>query len=431
MYGKTVITINLNIVDIENYIVGCLCIDEKALQEICVYVTEEDFQNNTAKTVFNASIRLASKQKPIDPNSIISEARLMKQDIPESYLSECMRTTPTASNASEYAKRLHEIAEMNRLGDVLEAVSIDLHNGTVSLEDAKEKAKDALQRVCFSDDGIVTAEQALQSCLNELEEINSGTYKPIRTGLKGIDRFFYSGLKRGALYIIGARPGCGKTTLALNIAEKIAESHRRVLYITLEMTVAELTRIRLQIRGKIQGEDIQRPHGSEVSEKIKRASNEIRRFPIDFNKSFGLSLPYISKLCSSKKPDVIIVDHLQLVSSISGKTQYEKITNISGQLKQLALEHDIPVICLSQLNRNSANSEPNMHDLRDSGAIEQDADAIMLLYIVTKPEEDDYSSPAILQLEMGKNRSGKSGKSLFNWYMNTGIIEDRYPNMKT
>ena len=428
MFGKMVIKISLNTVDIENYIVGCLCIDEKALQDICVHVTEDDFQNSIAKAVFNASIQLATKQKPIDPNSIISEAKLMKQDIPASYLSECMRTTPTASNASEYAKRLHETAEMKRLGDVLESISIDLHNGTVSLEDAKAKAKDALQRVCFSDDGIVSAEQALQSCLNELAEINSGTYKPIKTGLKGIDRFFYDGLKKGSLYIIGARPGTGKTTLAVNIAEHLAENYRRVLYITLEMTAGQLSQLRLQIIGKIQSYDLRSQDGSDVSQKVEQASKTVTKYPIVFNKQFGLNINYISKLCSSKKYDVLIIDHLQLVDAITGKTQYEKITAISGQLKQLALEHDIPVICLSQLNRNSANSEPNMHDLRDSGAIEQDADAVMLLYIVTKPEEDDYSSPAILQVEVGKNRFGRTGKSMFNWYMNTGIIEDRYPN---
>ena len=425
MVGKAVITIVNDVLNLENYIVGCLCINENSLQEIYAQVTADDFQTTYGRAVFESACQLASNQETIDPVSIMQQSKLHGTEIPQSYLAECMHVTPTTVNASEYAKRLHEIAEGARLADALETISQDLRTGVITIDQGKAMTEEATKKICFSDDGIMSADLALQSCMEELESIRAGTYRPLLTGLTGIDRYFESGMKNGSLYIIGARPGCGKTTLAMNIANSMARANRRVLYITLEMSVEQLTKSRMQIIGEIQSYDLNHPSSRDVSEKISRASLEIQRYPIDFNKSFHLSIPYISRLCSAKKYDAVFIDHLQLVSNAFGKTQYERITDISGNLKGLALSQNIPVICLSQLNRQSADTAPKLHDLRDSGAIEQDADAVLLLHLVDRAEYGE-TKPSILEVIIGKNRFGSLGSSELNWYMRTGIIEDRF-----
>ena len=412
--------------NIENYIVGCICIDENSFQEICAYVTSDDFQTTYGKAVFESAYQLASDQETIDPVSIIQKCKFLGTEIPESYLYECMKVTPTTTNATEYAKRLHESAESIRLADSLETISQDLRTGVISIEQGKALAEESTKKICFSDDGILSANLALQSCMEELASLSAGTYRPLMTGLNGIDRYFDGGLKNGSLYIIGARPGCGKTTLAMNIANSMARSNRRVLYITLEMSVEQMTKIRMQIIGEIQSYNLHHANTKDVAEKIEKASQEIKKYPIDFNKAFHLSIPYISRLCSAKKYDAVFIDHLQLVANAFGKTQYERITDISGNLKGLALSQNIPVICLSQLNRQSADSAPKLHDLRDSGAIEQDADAVLLLHLVDRAEYGEIK-PSILEVVIGKNRFGSLGKAEFNWYMRTGIIKDRYP----
>ena len=415
-----------NVLDFESYIIGALCnFGQDAFADIFPYVTAEDFQTDAGQTVFQASCALRREEKDINPASILEKLKSAGYEPQDGFLRECMTIAVRQDNAVIYAKEVHERAEKNRFGDSLQAIADGVHNGSLPLDEARTETEQALSNICFSDSGIVSADMALQSALQEMEARASGIITTTTTGFQTLDGYFNGGLENGALYIIGARPASGKTTLGMNMANAMAMQNRRVLFVSLEMTVEQLSRIRLQLVGKIQQFDLYHPNTKQVKERIEVASELIKKYPVDFNKPSYLTVPYIEKLCQSRKYDVVVIDYLQLIRPSGGKTQYEKITQISRAIKLLALSRNIPVVCLSQLSRGADGTEPKLSDLRDSGAIEQDADAVMLLFLEDRGEPEG-NTPAWLNVKVAKNRYGEIGTIPMNYYMKTRYIEERY-----
>lgn len=414
------------IYDYESYIAGSLMIDgEEALDEVYAHLTVDDLISERVRHIYEASIQLRKDQKEINPVSISEKMRENGHSAEDGFFRECMNIAPRLENVKEYAKQIHDRAETIRFCNSTQSISEEMRQGKLSLSEGRIEIEQALSKICVSDSDIIPADIALQSALQEMEDRASGKIKFLSTGFKSIDGFLDGGLQNGALYIIGARPASGKTTFAMNLANSIAMQNRRVLLVSLEMTQEQLTRIRLQLVGKIQSSDLYHPNTKDVKEKIELASKIIRNYPVDYNRPSFVTVGYISKMCQSRNYDAVIIDYLQLISPKSGKTMYEKITQISRGLKGLALERNIPVVCLSQLNRESSGTEPKMSDLRDSGAIEQDADAVMLLHLYDRGELNS-NEPASLKVIIAKNRYGAIGTTEMSFYLKTRYIEDRY-----
>lgn len=409
----------------ESFIVGRLCQDgDQIFGDVFSNLTEDDFQLQDAKAVFKACHALTMQQMEINPVAIVEQTKLQGHEVSTTFIKECINTSPTNNNVVLYAQKIHEKAEETRLRALLSAVVDGLASESITLDEARADTEEALSKITYSDEGIVSADIALQSALQDMEDRVNGKITTISTGYPSIDRYFSGGLENGALYIIGARPACGKSTLAMNLANHIALQNRRVLFVSLEMTKEQLSRIRLQMVGYINHDDLFYVKSEEVQTKIQQASEVIRKHPVDFNKAQYLTVSYISKLCRSRHYDVVIIDYLQLVTPKGGKTRYEEVTRISRGLKGLALQQNIPVICLSQLNRGSALDRPKISDLRDSGAIEQDADAVMLLYLSDRADVTE-NRPSTLEVSIAKNRYGGIGTVELDFYMKSRVIKDR------
>ena len=406
----------------EDYIIGCLCKDGTVFNRVFPHVTADDFMRAPARLAFEASCQLATQQKDINLRSIYEEILLMGKEIPSNYLLECQQVVPTVSNASEYAQALHEHAERDRFAHKLKNVSESLLGGAITVEDAFQQTEQAKNEMFLSDDGIKKSDDAINSAVKNLDDIANGKIKPLYSGFRSIDNLL-GGFRKGGLYIIGARPGSGKTTFALNIANNMTETYKRILFVSLEMTTDQIVQCRLQIVGRVHSYDLRNTRVQSTAEKINKAVNWMKQHPIDFSRKSYVTIGYLEKIALHKNYDCIIIDYLQLIRATSGKTQYEKISGISNGLKQLALKLDVPVLCLSQLNRRSGETgEPETTDLRDSGSIEQDADAVLLLHLYDRSFDN---SPSTLNVRVAKNRYGAQGKVTLDWYMNTRIMIDR------
>ena len=273
--------------------------------------------------------------------------------------------------------------------------------------------------------GVVSGADAMVE-LSEIVNNAAETVPFLTTGYKALDRILGGGLMNGCLYILAARPGQGKTTLGASIAETVAKKGKTVLFISLEMTRAQLAARRIAahvgtvtatqvLTGQIEGSDM---------DAVTAAMSELSRRKILFNRRSRVNVREIQFLARKNKADLVVIDYLGLIQHGEGKTLYERITTTSNQLKQLTTTLNVPVLCLAQLNREiegRSKGEPRLSDLRDSGAIEQDADVVMLLHRLNVPDLR-IDDPQPLDLVIAKNRYGPQGKVSLSWYLRNGRI---------
>ena len=267
-------------------------------------------------------------------------------------------------------------------------------------------------------DGLVGVSDFLNEAIEQIEEIeNQGT------GLSGLPTNFIdldntlSGLQDGNLVIIAARPSMGKSSLALNIATSLAKEKKTVAFFSLEMTKEELVQRVLFSEAKVASGDARKGQlGPEKWSRVVEAASTVNTMPLYFDDASVITVTDIRaksrRLKASRGLDLIVVDYIQLMQGNSGDNRQQEIAEISRNLKNLARELKVPIIALSQLNRAAEAREdkrPRLGDLRESGAIEQDADIVMMIY------RDDYYNPAtekpgVAEINIVKNRSGSTGK---------------------
>lgn len=241
------------------------------------------------------------------------------------------------------------------------------------------------------------------------------------TGIFQLDDLM-CGLHPKELTIIGARPGIGKTTLALQIAEKVASRGKDVLFISLEMSDEQIIQKMIARKGNIQGFKMRRGTLEDKDwESIVQASNSISKIP--FNTCSTIRTiqqleSYAKRLKNKDKLDMLVIDYIQLLKSSSKfNSREQEVADISRRLKLLTLELNIPIIALCQLNRNAVRNEPTTADLRESGSLEQDADNIIFLY---KEDEDSKD----VDLKLAKQRAGQTGKLKLIFKKDTSTFEN-------
>ena len=226
-----------------------------------------------------------------------------------------------------------------------------------------------------------------------------------------------AGLQDGNLVVIAARPSMGKSSLALNIATNVSKEKKVTAFFSLEMTKEELVQRVLFSEAKVTSGDARKGQlGPEKWSRVVEAASKVNNMPLYFDDASVITVTDIRaksrRLKASKGLDLIVVDYLQLMQGLSGDNRQQEIAEISRNLKNLARELKVPILALSQLNRAAEAREdkrPRLGDLRESGAIEQDADIVMMLY------RDDYYNPAterpgVAEVNIVKHRSGSTGK---------------------
>ncbi len=413
-------------VEAEMSALGCMLLSREALDLAAEKLNPESFYELSHRTIFSAIIELYKGGEVVDLVTVGDKlGRLGKLDAVGGsvYLTKLGDSVPTTAHAESYFRIVSGKAVVRSL--IITATEIvkrcyEAQDWVDELLDSAEKSifKIAEKRVTTSFTPMSSVTAGVVDKIEKLSELKRYV-TGVPTGFRDLDRIT-SGFQNSELVVLASRPSMGKTAMALNIAEYVAADNNkmRVAIFSLETSASQLVQRMLCSRAGVDGQRVRRGclKKSEWPELI-RAAGELTEAPIYINDSPALSvleLRAISRrLKSTYDVKLVIVDYLQLLRGTSKRydNRQQEISEMSRSLKALARELDVPVLVLSQLNReveNRPNKRPQLSDLRESGAIEQDADVVLLLVRPDYYDPDDR--PGVAELIVAKQRNGPVGR---------------------
>lgn len=412
-------------------VIGSICIDAASFKVAERMLTAADFGQMRAAKAFAAATELRASGKPIDPVAIAES--LGEGGV--NYIAECMQATPTAANIELYCEGVLNGSKRRKMSELADKLGDSSYDLTADPDAVFEYVRSEIDGVKSTSSEIISAAQSVDDWRRYYERVKAdGGYAFCKTGLYALDRQLGGGMFRQGMYIIGARPGMGKTTLALNIAENIAGSGKPVLFVSLEMSRIQIISKRIAAASLLSYTDIITGKLDDAGIKLTNEIVErINSKPFYMTDRSGMTSAEIMRAARQIEGiSAIVVDYLGLVrpsDDAAKKPRYEQMTEISADLKAIAKTLDVPVLVLCQLNRENASradARPRLTDLRDSGAIEQDADAVILLHRKDyyKATEAGYSAPDIEEIELivAKNRHANTGVVSLGWSGKTGYI---------
>jgi len=412
-------------IEAEMAVLGAVLIDNSAYSVITENLTEETFYKQAHQKIFQAMERLSQKSEAIDVLTLSEELKRMGayQTIGgPAYLTQIMDNVHTAANAEHYARVVLDKYLLRRLISISGAISTRAMHGS---EDASEVLDEA-ERLIFevSERGIRKGFEKIGRILKEkfanLEKLSE------RGGVSGLPSPFdeldayTSGFQKSELIIIAGRPSMGKTSFALNIAEHLAIKEKiPVGVFSLEMSAEQLVMRLLCSEARVDSHRLRMGHikHSEFAE-LAIVAGYLSEAPLYIDDSAGTSMMELRAKARRLKAEVnvgcILIDYLQLIT-VRERTEnrQQQISVISRNLKNLAKELDIPVVCLSQLSRavesRGGDRRPMLSDLRESGAIEQDADTVLMLFRPEFYEGEDSEHAGVAEVIIAKQRNGPTG----------------------
>ncbi|NLY43776.1 MAG: replicative DNA helicase [Clostridiaceae bacterium] len=417
-------------IEAEQSVLGAMLIDKEAIAVVVESLKKEDFYREDHKEIYDAMLDLFHRNQPVDLITLTEQLKLrgtLEAVGGIEYLTSIVTAIPTTANVKYYARI---VEEKSILRNLIKA-SIDIANMsyeaadevTYIMDQAEKKIFDVLQR--RNNQGFSSIKDVLIESFDKLEELykNKGKIVGVPTGFTDLDRKT-AGLHPSDLILIAARPAMGKTSFALNIAQ-YAAIHAKVpvAIFSLEMSKEQLVNRMLWSEALI---DSQRMRTGELQDedwpKLARAIGPLSEAPIYIDDTPGISVAELRAKCRKMKLDkkigLVVIDYLQLMQG-RGKAEnrQQEISEISRSLKVLAKEINVPVVTLSQLSRapeSRADHRPILSDLRESGAIEQDADIVIFLY------RDEYYNPDtekknIAECIIAKHRNGSTGTVELVW----------------
>lgn len=415
----------------EQAALGCMLLDSDVIPTVTEFLKSEDFYREDHKEIFDAIIDLAERAQPVDIITVSEQLKLrgtLENVGGLEYLTNMVSAVPTTANARHYTRIIEEKSLLRKLIKAASEITGMAYEGTeeavLVLDRAEKSIFDIMQK--RNTQGFSHIKDVLLETFNRLEELyNSKSFiTGIPTGFTDLD-YKTAGLQNSDLILIAARPGMGKTAMALNIAQYAAIHNRvPVAIFNLEMSKDQLVNRMLcsevmvdshRMRtGKLEDGDWQ---------KIARALGPLSEAPVYIDDTPGITVMDIRAKCRRLKLEknlgLIVIDYLQLMQG-RGKSEnrQQEVSEISRSLKILAKEINVPVVTMSQLSRgpeSRTDHRPMLSDLRESGAIEQDADIVMFLY------RDDYYNPDtekknIAEVIIAKHRNGSTGTIELRWF---------------
>lgn len=422
----------LDLATAEYSLVGCVLIDARCLPAAReILPTAEAFASEPCRKAYAAACRLEDEDKGIDP-VIVGRAAGLSND----FLMQCMDLAPTCTRAAEYAKAVldgHQRRQLQALGEKLQTEALCAGSTADQLLTEARSTLDDLA----STPGRCSVKSARDSLLDFMTfraEVQQGKRQAIRTGFPSLDRIL-GGFAQGGFYVMAARPGVGKSALGIALADMMARD-RRVLYVSLEMTEAELNARRVAAVSDITctfGKLLFGKTTEEQDAAIANACGKLYAHKLQISAVSTLTVPELELQARNVGAEVVIVDYLGLLSAEDRRlSEYDRVTQISGDLKRLAKRLGCVVLALCQLNRESVSApgqdtRPRLSQLRSSGAIEQDSDGVLLLH---RPEYGrtetprEASAPQQFFVDVAKNRHGRTGTAELAWYAPVNRFED-------
>lgn len=416
----------------EMSVIGSMLMDEKAIGDAMEYVTANDFYMKQYGLMFQAIVELDQAGMAADPVTVQSKLR-EKNLPPETYSSEALAAiiaqVPTSVNVVSYAKTVADYSLRRQLIRMSEGLAADGYQHELATDALLEKAESEafhLSQSRMSSD-FVSIQQVVRSAMHKLEDAarTRGNVTGIASGFTDLDNMT-TGFQNSDFVLIAARPSMGKTALTLNIAENVAvRQHKHVAIFSLEMSREQLINRVLSMNSHVDSQKMRTGQLEEADwSNLIESADVISRSGLILDETPAITVAEMRSKCRRFKKDfgldLVMIDYLQLMSgsgSRNSDSRQQEVSEISRSLKALARELNVPVICLSQLSRaveSRTDKRPMLSDLRESGAIEQDADVVMFIY------RDDYYHPesadkGISEIIIAKQRNGPVGTVKLKW----------------
>lgn len=423
----------------EQSTLGGMLLSQEAVAEVFELVKGNDFYAPKHETIFDAIVSLYGKGEPTDVITVTSELTkngdLVKAGGAD-YLHQLTSIVPTAANAPFYAKIVQEKATLRRLVEVGTKIAQMGYANEGDIEDLVNVAQEEVYAVSKSGVGedYVPLFDSIDAAVREMESAQSrgGDMVGVPTGFSELDEMTH-GLHGGQLVILAARPAVGKSTLALDFARTAAIKHKKpVIFFSLEMGRAEIAMRLLSAESRIYLQNMRKGALTDNDwQRIAGVRGEINSSPLYIDDSPNLTLIEIRAKCRRLAQriglEMIVIDYIQLMSS--GKkveSRQQEVSEFSRALKLLAKELNVPVVAISQLNRNSEKSEnkrPEISQLRESGSLEQDADVVILLHREGMNDKD-HPRAGEADLILAKQRNGPTGDVKVNFLGAFSKFED-------
>ena len=426
----------------EQAVLGSMLIDPDCVKNVMDRLRPGDFYLRQNREIFETIYTMFSYARPIDGITVFGEMEKagLTDGNTRSYLAQLMEITPTSANVLEYAAIVRDKALLRLVaqaaGEITALVQEGMGEAGEILEASEQKIY-AIRRGQSAQE-MVPLRQVLPDVLDRLGEMSEHeNHLPgLSTGLSAIDQKI-TGLNKSDLILLAARPGMGKTSLALNVALNVAREGKTVAVFSLEMSREQLATRLLSSEALVENNRLRTGLLRETDwEKIAGAATVLNRLDIRIDDNPLLSVADMNAKCRRLEGlALVVVDYLQLMTSAGGgrggENRQQVVSDMSRMLKIMAKELNVPVICLSQLSRANEKRDdkrPMLSDLRESGAIEQDADIVLFLYRDDYYNEDSEKHN-IAECIVAKNRHGETGKVELRWmpeYTQFSTLDKRY-----
>lgn len=413
-------------IEAERSVLGSMFLDEYSFKRACDVLTPEHFSDERNRQLFNSLVEMNKEDKPVDITTLttyLNNHSLLKNVGGVEYISDLMSYVPTTVNFEQYVKDVEDAYILRKLIDAAGEISKDASKPELGVESILDNAEKKILTIINKKEvgAFKTISEVLEATEKKLEMLaqNKEKVTGVPTGIRDFD-LLTGGLKGGQIVIIGARPSVGKTAFAVNIAVNAAiKANKKVAFFELEMPAEDIVSRMISTVGQVNGTKLST--GMLTSgdwKRINEAMSQLAPTKIYIDDSPGITVGEIRSKCRKLATyedglDLILIDHMQLVETAVnyGSNRQLQVADISRSLKMLAMELNVPIVVLSQLSRPSkdkaaATRPPTLTDLRDSGAIEQDADIVAFLH------RDDYFEPekvedsSLTQLLVAKHRQG-------------------------
>lgn len=415
----------------EQSVIGSMIMDREAIIVASEIVLGDDFYNKQYGVLFDAMVELNDEGKPVD--LVTLQDRLKEKDVPPEvssleFIRDLIMAVPTTANIKHYANIVAQKATLRRLIRINEEIANTCYVGKESLEDilsdTEKRIFDLVQRRNAGE--FVPIRQIVMNAMDNIERAshNKGNVTGVATGFLDLD-YRTAGMQPSDLILVAARPSMGKTAFVLNIAQYVAfKQAKTVAIFSLEMSKEQLVNRLFSMESKVDSQHLRTGNLLDVEwEKLIESAGIIGKSNLIIDDTPGIGISELRSKCRKYKLEhnleMIIIDYLQLMSGSGRSTdsRQQEISDISRSLKALARELHVPVIALSQLSRaveQRPDHRPMLSDLRESGAIEQDADVVMFIY------RDDYynkdtEKKGIAEIIIAKQRNGPIGTVELVW----------------
>ena len=418
-------------VEAEQAVLGSMLIDARCVPEVIDQLRPDDFYVKQNREIYETIYSMFNYSLTIDPVTVLENMKqngVYDENTSRGYLLQLMDTTPTAANVKEYIGILKDKTLLRRVAETAGELTVLIQQGTETGQDVLEAAEQRIYaiRQGRAAQGLTPISQVLLDVYARLEELaaSDSAIPGLSTGLTDLDRAI-SGLNKSDLILLAARPGMGKTSMALNILlEAGKKSGKNVVFFSLEMSREQLALRLISSECFVDNKKLVTGNlAPEDWEKIMVATESLNRSHILIDDDSTVSVADILAKC--RRVDnlgLVIIDYLQLMQSAggrqySGENRQQVVSDISRALKIMAKELNVPVLCLSQLSRaNESRSDkrPMLSDLRESGAIEQDADIVMFLYREGYYDKET-PNPNLAECIIAKNRHGETRTVELQW----------------